>query len=214
MVDIKKFVFSPFQENTYVLVSECKDCWIIDPGCYHKEEKQVLERFIAENKLNPTRLINTHCHLDHVFGNKFVYDAFDLLPEYHQRDEQTMKYASVSADMYGIPGFEESPKAKAYLKEGTVLKLGDHEFEIVFVPGHAPGHIALINHKDKFVIGGDVLFQGSIGRTDLPGGSFDTLVKSIKSQFYILADDYVVHSGHGPETSIGFEKRTNPFIKN
>jgi len=209
---VKKFVFSPFQENTYLLINESNECWILDPGCYFPEEKTELKAFIEENNLNPTRLINTHCHLDHVFGNHFVHETFGLSPEYHKLDEPTMLLAPKAASMYGVPGFMVSPPAKSHLDESMKLSFGKHSFDIVFVPGHAPGHIALIEHNQKIILGGDVLFQRSIGRTDLLGGDHDTLIESIKSKFFTLGNDYLVYSGHGPETTIGEEKKHNPYI--
>ena len=214
MVSIKKFNFSPFQENTYVLYNEEKEAWVIDPGCYDQREKNALKNFIRSEGLNVTRLLNTHCHLDHVFGNRFVSTEFDVLPEYHVLDQPTMDMAKTSADLYGIPGFEESPTAVNHLDENDILKLGSDEFEVRFVPGHAPGHIAFVNHQQKFVIGGDILFHRSIGRTDLPGGNFDQLITSIKSQFYTLPPDFKVYSGHGSETFIEEEIKNNPFTKN
>lgn len=212
MFRIKKFVFSPFQENTYVIYSEQNNAWIIDPGCYYSEEKQELKKFIDSNNLKVQRLLNTHCHLDHVFGNQFVAKTFGLKPEYHKLDEPTMAMAEVSAKMYGVDGFEVSPKADKHLIADTEIELDGNRFEIVFVPGHAPGHIAFINHEQKIVVGGDVLFQRSIGRTDLPGGDFETLLQSIRTHFFILADDFTVYSGHGEETTIGYEKKNNPFL--
>lgn len=213
MISIKKFVFSPFQENTYIIHNQHKNAWIVDPGCYEQREKDALKDFIESNNLSVDRLINTHCHLDHVFGNKFVCDTWNVLPEYHQKDEPTMKMAGVSASMYGIPGFEESPKAESYLKEDTIITLGDDEFELNFCPGHAPGHLVLVHHESKQVLGGDVLFRNSIGRTDLPGGNHEQLLHSIRTQLFTLADDYTVYSGHGEETTIGFEKSNNPFMR-
>ncbi len=213
MLHIKQFEFSPFQENTYVLYSDQKHCWIIDPGCYDSEEKQALVDFITSEGLTPTRLLNTHCHLDHVFGNAFVYAQWGLRPEYHEKDEPTMRMAPISANMYGIPGFENSPSPERYLKETDVLELDGTEVEMRFCPGHAPGHLVFILHEQKDIIGGDVLFNGSIGRTDLPGGDHETLLRSIREQLYVLDDDYVVHSGHGPTTTIGQEKKSNPFMR-
>jgi hydroxyacylglutathione hydrolase len=212
MMRIKKFVFSPFQENSYVVYTDAGNGWIIDPGCYFPEEKEELKNFLTDNKITPTRLLNTHCHLDHIFGNRFVCDTYNLLPEYHSLDLPTLGMAAISAKMYGVNGFEESPKAKSHLDKLTELKLDDQLFRIVFVPGHAPGHVAFIHDKEKLIIGGDVLFRGSIGRTDLPGGSMVTLLQSIKSEFFTLADDFVVYSGHGEETTIGYEKKHNPFL--
>src|SRR5688500_4060091 len=136
MVEIKKFVFSPFQENTYVLLNKQKECWIIDPGCYFREEKNELRDFITDNKLTPTRLINTHCHLDHVFGNKFINDTYGLFPEYHRLDEPTLQMAQAASKMYGIPDYEPSPTAVKHLNEGDKLALGDAVFEVYFLPGH------------------------------------------------------------------------------
>jgi glyoxylase-like metal-dependent hydrolase (beta-lactamase superfamily II) len=213
MVHIRRFEFSPFQENTYVISNEARDCWIIDPGCYDASEKQALKAFIAEEGLTPVRLLNTHCHLDHVFGNAFVCETYGLRPSYHRKDQPTMEMAGLSAKMYGIPGFEPSPNPVEYIDEDEVLTLGGESFELRFCPGHAPGHLVLVHHGQKFVIGGDVLFNGSIGRTDLPGGNHETLLRSIREQLYTLDDDYTVYSGHGPTTTIGKEKKTNPFVR-
>jgi len=210
---IHKFVFSPFQENTYVIEGDGKEAIIIDPGMYYQEEKENLQGFIHQHQLKPVRLINTHCHLDHVFGNAFVYREYGLQPEYHVLDEPTMALAPKSAELYGIPGFDPSPEVLKYLESEQTIKLGNNSFEIRFCPGHAPGHIVLINHEQKIVIGGDVLFKGSIGRTDLPGGNYDQLIESIKSQLFDLQDDFVVYSGHGEETTIGYEKKHNPFLR-
>ncbi|MDP4934846.1 MAG: MBL fold metallo-hydrolase [Salibacteraceae bacterium] len=212
MISIKKFVFSPFQENTYIVYNQHKNAIVVDPGCYENQEKEALKSFIKTEGLTVKKLINTHCHLDHVFGNRFVCDSYQVLPEYHKLDEPTMKMAPISASMYGIPGFEESPKCEEYLMENTVLSLDEDEFELRFCPGHAPGHLVLVNHSQKLVIGGDVLFRASIGRTDLPGGNHQALIDSIKSQLFTLSDDFLVYSGHGPETTIGYEKENNPFL--
>lgn len=212
MISIKKFVFSPFQENTYIVYNQHKNAIVVDPGCYENQEKEALKSFIESEGLTVKKLVNTHCHLDHVFGNRFVCDNYQVLPEYHKLDEPTMKMAPISASMYGIPGFEESPKCTNYLMENTVLSLDEDEFELRFCPGHAPGHLVLVNHAQKLVIGGDVLFRASIGRTDLPGGNHQALINSIKSQLFTLSDDFLVYSGHGPETTIGFEKVNNPFL--
>ncbi|MDP4845483.1 MAG: MBL fold metallo-hydrolase [Salibacteraceae bacterium] len=212
MISIKKFVFSPFQENTYIVYNQHKNAIVVDPGCYENQEKEALKSFIKTEGLTVKKLINTHCHLDHVFGNRFVCDSYQVLPEYHKLDEPTMKMAPISASMYGIPGFEESPKCEEYLMENTVLSLDEDEFELRFCPGHAPGHLVLVNHSQKLVIGGDVLFRASIGRTDLTGGNHQSLIDSIKSQLFTLSDDFLVYSGHGPETTIGYEKENNPFL--
>lgn len=212
MISIKKFVFGPFQENTYVLYSTGHDCWIIDPGCYFPEEQEQLADFIRTNDLYPNRLLNTHCHIDHVFGNRFVCDLYDLHPEYHLLEEPVLNMALRSANLYNLQGFEESPTAARHLVEKEKLKFEDEEFEVIFVPGHSPGHVAFLNKKEKYIISGDVLFRGSIGRTDLPGGNFEVLMQSIEDNILTLHPETVVYSGHGPETRVGEEMRFNAFL--
>lgn len=212
MLTIQKFTFSPFSENTYVLLNEEKQAIIIDPGCFEAWEEEELQNFIENSQLNVSRLLNTHAHIDHVFGNKFCADKWKLKLELHEKDIPTLKRMPAAAELWGIKGYKESPMPELFLTEGQKIILGKDELEIVFVPGHAPGHVAFISHAQKFVIGGDVLFEGSIGRTDLPGGSLEILMQSIKNKFLILPDDYVVYSGHGGETTIGRERKTNPFI--
>lgn len=209
---IKSFVFSPFQENTYVITNNTNDCLIIDPGCYEKNEKAELKDFIENNNLKPVKLINTHCHIDHIFGNKFVFDQWGLQPIIHKDDLFLLEGLEKVAQMYGIPNVDNSPLPVSYMDEGDLVEFGEVTFEIIHVPGHAPGHVALIHHASKSVISGDVLFNGSIGRTDLPGGDFDTLIASIKNKMFALEDDYTVYSGHGSTTTIGNEKKTNPFL--
>ena len=213
MIRIRKFVFNPFQENTYILFDDTKECIIIDPGCFENFEKEQLTDFVKENELNPVKLINTHCHIDHVLGNAFVAKKWNLNLEMHKADLSILLSVSNYAHLYGLEAYEISPEPKRFLDEGDTITFGNSELNILFVPGHAPGHLAFVSHKQKFVIGGDVLFNGSIGRTDLPGGSFEILEKSIKEKMYKLDDDYTVYCGHGPETTIGQEKRTNPFVK-
>lgn len=211
-MQLKSFIFSPFSENTYVLYDETKECVIVDPGCYDDFERNELKQFIAENDLKPVKLLNTHCHLDHVFGNAFVMKEWGLDLIIHPEDLITLKWAKQVATQYGLE-MEESPEPSEYYDMANGYRFGNTELELRFCPGHAPGHIALIHHDTKTIIGGDVLFQGSIGRTDLPGGDFETLKKSIEEQFYTLPDDYLVYSGHGPETSIGLEKKQNAFVR-
>lgn len=213
MTLVAKFTFNPFQENTYVLHDETKECIIIDPGCYTQVERDELKRFIDDNGLKPVRLINTHCHLDHVFGNKFVADTYQLSLEIHKGEVPVLDSLQEVCMKYGIPLPQPSPAAGGFLKEGEVLEFGNSRLDILFTPGHSPASISFFCKESKFVIGGDVLFYGSIGRTDLPGGNFETLIDSIKTQFFPLGDDVKVYSGHGPDTSIGFEKSNNPFLQ-
>lgn len=210
MIKVKSFTFNPFQENTYVLYDESKSCVIIDPGCYELSEKETLTSFINSEALKVEKLINTHCHIDHVLGNKFVKDTYGVELYIHKNDEVVLKAVETYAPNYGFPQFE-STEADIFLEEGESLTFGNSSLDILYVPGHAPGHIALVSNDDHFCIAGDVLFRGSIGRTDLPGGDFDTLIKSIHEKMFKLADQTLIYCGHGPTTTIGEEKTSNPF---
>ncbi|MEO1049602.1 MAG: MBL fold metallo-hydrolase [Bacteroidota bacterium] len=210
MIEVKSFVFNPFMENTYVLYDETKECIIIDPGCYEDHEKQELSSFIASKELKVSKLINTHCHIDHVFGNHYVKQTYDVELFIHQSDEATLKSVEVYAPNYGFMDYEPT-EAEHFLDEGDQVSFGNSTLDMFFVPGHAPGHLAFYNKDQKICIGGDVLFQRSIGRTDLPGGDHDTLIESIHNKMFSLDDDFVVYTGHGPTTTIGEEKRHNPF---
>ena len=212
MIKIKTFAFNPFQENTYLLFDETGECAIIDPGCYDDFEEKELTAFIEEKKLKPVKLLNTHCHIDHIFGNKFISDKYKLGLEIHKLDLVVLKRAEDACKLYGIPGYEVSPEPEKFIDEGDEIFFGKSKLEILFVPGHAPGHIAFVNKEQRFIIGGDVLFYGSIGRTDFPGCDHDALIRSIKNKFYTLGDDFQVMPGHGPDTNIGFEKKNNPFV--
>ena len=211
MTQVASFTFNPFQENTYVLYDETKECIIIDPGCYTNVEKEELVQFIEQNDLMPKRLINTHCHIDHVLGNKYIAEKYQLALEIHEGEIPVLAALQQTATMYGI-AVEPSPQPRKFLKEGDEFSFGNTQLEILFTPGHSPASISFFCKKEKFLIAGDVLFYGSIGRTDLPGGNFNTLISSIKNKFYPLGDEVKVYSGHGPSTSIGFEKQTNPWL--
>jgi hydroxyacylglutathione hydrolase len=204
--------FNQFQENTYLLHDDTNKCIVIDPGCYDQRERDQLKKYIEDNKLEVVRLLNTHCHIDHVLGNKFVADTYKVPLEIHPEDEQTLRSVPAYAPVYGFPMYAEQ-LAEKYLHQGDTIKFGNSELEVIFAPGHAPGHVVFYNRKEKILIGGDVLFQGSIGRTDLPGGDFDTLINSIKTQLFTLPDEVTVYPGHGPETTIGYEKKYNPFLQ-
>lgn len=204
--------FNPFQENTYLLHDETNECVVVDPGCYEKSEREELKKFIEDNNLKVVRLLNTHCHIDHVLGNKFVADTYGVPLEIHPDDEQTLRSVPAYAPAYGFPMYAEQLPEK-FFNEGDKIRFGNTELDVLFAPGHAPGHVVFYNSKEKVVIGGDVLFQGSIGRTDLPGGNFDTLINSIRTKLFALPDEVTVYPGHGPETTIGYEKKYNPFLK-
>lgn len=207
------FVFNPFQENTYLIHDDTNECIIIDPGCYTKEEKKILDDFIDAKALKPVRLINTHCHIDHVFGNHYVAEKYGLELEIHKGEIPVLEALPMVAQMYGIPLFDPVMKATKFLDENDVIKFGNTELKILFTPGHSPASISFYNEQEGYVIGGDVLFQGSIGRTDLPGGDFNTLINSIKKNFMNLPVDTKVYSGHGPSTTVGFEAIHNPFLQ-
>lgn len=211
MLSVQKFTFNPIQENTYILFAENGDCCIIDPGCYYKHEQEALSHFITSNNLNPVYLLNTHCHLDHVFGNKYVSEKWKLPLYLHEIEKLVLSFAPKSADMYGLP-FDNYTGEMKWLKAGEIITIDGNELKVLFTPGHSPGSVSFYDEKDGFVICGDVLFSGSIGRTDLPGGSFDVLEHSIKTQLYTLPDTTKVYSGHGGGTSIGHEKRNNPYV--
>ncbi len=211
MLKIKSFVFSPIQENTYLLYNGFNDCLVIDPGCYFPEEKEELQAFITQSALQPRMLLNTHCHLDHVFGNKFVAETYNLTLQLHEKEKKLLDYAPTSGLMYNMP-FDNYAGRLIFLKEGDMIKLGEDELKVIEAPGHSPGHICFYCAKQNFLISGDVLFNRSIGRTDLPGGDHQTLIKNIKEKLFGLPDITKVYSGHGPETNIGDEKKYNPFL--
>lgn len=210
MLQIQSFVFNPFQENTYVLYDETGECVVIDPGCYEAEERYELESFISDNKLSVKYLLNTHCHIDHVLGNYFVKEKYKVKFLMHQKDEQVLRAVKVYAPNYGLTQYHEALPDE-FVEENQVITFGTQKLKVLFVPGHAPGHIAFYEESAGCVIGGDVLFYNSIGRTDLPGGNYETLIESIHKKLFTLPDNVVVYPGHGPETTVGFEKRTNPF---
>ncbi len=212
MINVHYFAFGPFQENTYVLWDETKECVIIDPGNTTTSENKKLSDFISQNNLNVKRLILTHAHIDHINGNKYVFDTYGLLPEVNEKDLYFVEKHTQSANMYGIE-VEQSPMPKAFINEGDVIRFGNSALQTLHTPGHSPGSITFYNKEDGFIIGGDVLFYGSIGRSDLPMGNHDTLIKSIKEKLFPLGDDMKVYSGHGMPTSIGFERMNNPFLQ-
>ena len=211
MISIKQFTFSPVQENTYVLFNEQKQAIIIDPGCYYKNEKEELSNYINNQNLKVVQLINTHCHLDHIFGNKWVYETYALELFIHKNEEVVLAFGPQSGQMWGLP-FDNYEGPLHFLTEGDTLNLGEDKLKIILAPGHSPGSICFYCEEQKFIIAGDVLFRDSIGRTDLPLGDHNTLLQSIRQQLFTLPDDVVVYPGHGPSTTIGYEKMHNPFL--
>jgi hydroxyacylglutathione hydrolase len=211
MIKVHKLTFNPFQENTYILSDETHEAVIIDPGCYDRSEQAHLADYIQKNGLKPVKLVNTHCHLDHVLGNYFVAKTYGLELGIHKADLPTLHNFERAAAMYGFTGYQLSPEPAYFMDETQTLDFGNSSLEILFGPGHAPGHIAFFSASDKFVINGDILFRGSFGRVDLPGGSLSILKKTILETMFALPDDTLVYCGHGPETIIGEEKRSNPI---
>lgn len=212
MLTVQPFTFNPVQENTYVVYNEKCDCCIIDPGCYFASEEQELKGFIEQNGLKPVLLLNTHCHLDHIFGNRFVQKTYGLTLHISKLEKPVLDHGPASGQLWQMP-FDNYDGELTYIDEGQVIRIGDEVLDIFFTPGHSPGSLTFYSRPHKFVISGDVLFQGSVGRTDLPGGDFKTLEESIKTKLYTLPEDVVVYPGHGESTTIGDEMKTNPFVK-
>lgn len=211
MINIEIFTFNAFSENTYLLYDESKECVIIDPGFYDQHEQLELQQYIQINGLKVVRLINTHCHIDHVLGVEFVKRTYKVGLETSKGEEAVLKAVETYADVYGFPKYERTT-VDSYLKEGDVVTFGNNsQLKVISAPGHSPDHIVFYAEKEGFVIGGDVLFKQSIGRTDLPGGDFDTLIKNIHTKLFTLPNTVEVYPGHGPSTTIGFEKTNNTY---
>jgi glyoxylase-like metal-dependent hydrolase (beta-lactamase superfamily II) len=211
MIKIHTLVFNAFQVNTYILSDETGESIVIDAACYSQNEKDVFDQFIANNQLKPVKALNTHCHVDHVLGNKHVAEKYHIPLEVNQNDLSLL----ATADKHGIVfGFhvEEQPVIKEYLAEDKDITFGNSSLKVFHVPGHSPGSVAFYSPEGKFVIVGDVLFKGSIGRTDLPGGNYDQLIDSIYKKLMTLPPDTVVFPGHGPSTTIHEEALSNPFL--
>ncbi len=209
---IKSFTFNPVQENTYILYNERGNCLIIDPGCYFDSEVDQLVTFIGDKTLKPVALINTHCHLDHVFGNRKIAEKYNLILSIHKLEKPVLDYAPTSGLMYDLP-FDNYAGEINWIREGDIIELDSDQLECIHVPGHSPGSLCFYCKSQDFIIGGDVLFQNSIGRYDLPGGDGESLIKNIKEKLFILPDKTKVYPGHGPSTTIGDEKRNNPFLR-
>ena len=211
MLTVKRFIFNPIQENTYVVYNGKDACAVIDPGCYFTEEKESLAFWLKESHLHPNFLLNTHCHLDHVFGNKWVAEQYLLELQMGEKELWTFRFAPESGMRWSMP-FENYEGNIIFLKDGDQILLGEDSLEVLFTPGHSVGHIAFYNRKHGFVISGDLLFRMGIGRSDLPGGDAALLLKSIRQKLMVLPDDTIVYPGHGEPTTIGYEKENNPFL--
>ncbi len=213
MADVLSLTFNAFQENTYVVYDETGECIIFDPGNSNAGEDQRLAAAIAGAGLTPVKLINTHCHLDHVFGNRYVAETYKLALGIHEGELPLLEAAPQISEAYGWPKPEPSPTPGYFIEQGDTITFGNTVLLALFTPGHSPASLCFYCEKDAFVIAGDVLFYGSIGRTDLPGGDYDTLINSVKKQLFTLPDNVKVWPGHGPGTTIGFEKQNNPFFQ-
>lgn len=211
MLTVHHFEFSPITENTYILFNEGGECLIIDPGCYDQREEIQLKSYITENHLQPRMLLNTHCHLDHVFGNRFVSETWNLELHLHTDEKIVLDYAPEAGRRWNLP-FQNYQGPLHFIRGGDRITLGTDELVVIEAPGHSPGHVCFYCEKQQFLIGGDVLFRNSIGRTDLPGGNHAQLLKSIRTQLFTLPDTVRVYPGHGGSTTIGYEKRHNPFL--
>lgn len=211
MIKVDYFTFNPFAENTYVLSNEKGDALIIDPGCYFSEEENTLQDFIQKNGLKPVQLLDTHCHIDHVFGNEWVKKTYGLELFIHAGEQKVLEYAPIAGNLYGLH-FTNYKGRIHHLNEGEEIRLGDDRLQILLTPGHSPASVCFYCEGQNVLIGGDVLFYESIGRFDLPGGNEEQLYKSIRETLYVLPDETTVYPGHGEPTTIGHEKKYNPFV--
>lgn len=211
MISIKMFTFNAIRENTYILYDESGECIIIDPGCYEGFEQNELVSFISDENLTPVLLLNTHCHLDHVFGNKFVFQQYGLLPVCHELELAILHAIPSYAPAMGFE-YEISPEPRQFIEEFDEISFGNSTLMVIFNPGHSPGSVSFYSKADKLLICGDALFFESIGRTDLPGGDSETLLKSISGKLFLLDKATRVFPGHGRDTTIAHEIEFNPFF--
>lgn len=211
MIQIEVMPFNPFQTNTYILHDETGECVIIDPSCYEKHEQKQLSDFIKEKKLKPVALLNTHCHIDHILGNNYVAKKYRLKPMTHR---DSMIFLENSREYGRSFGFDvDRPiMPQRFLENGDEVNFGKQKLKAIHAPGHAAGSLCYYHEPSGSLFAGDVLFQNSIGRTDLPTGDHDTLIKSILQNLLTLPEDVTVYPGHGPSTNIGYEKKTNPYL--
>ena len=212
MITVKSFVFNSFSEYTYVIFNEKNDAFIIDPGNFSDQENETVRKFVSENNLKVKNILLTHAHIDHVLGLQEIYNQFKVPVLLHEIEKEILDRNPMDANRFGF-FFKPFEGEIQYLKEGETIDLGEEKFKILHVPGHSPGHFAFYHEPQKFVISGDVLFEGSIGRTDLYKGNYEQLINSIKTKLFVLEDETKVYNGHGNPTTIGFEKMYNPFFR-
>lgn len=213
MITVNQFVFNPFQENTFVLFDETKEAVIVDPGCYSVNEQNALTNFVRENGLKVIYTLNTHCHVDHILGIDFAKETFGAKSIAHAEDQLLLQTAVQHAMAFGL-ALESAPSIDTTVEHGDTITFGNSALQVIHTPGHSLGGICFYHAQQKMLFAGDTLFRGSIGRTDLPGGDFDTIIESIAQRLLVLPDDVTVYSGHGDSSTIGFEKVKNPFLSN
>lgn len=212
MLTIKKLVFNPFGENTYIVWDKSKEAAIIDPGMMSDYENSAVLKFVTDNQLNLRHLINTHAHIDHIAGNGFIKRTFGLESECNKADEYLAKHVCEQAQMFGLRYNGNPLSIDIHLNDNDTIKIGDESLSVIYVPGHTKGHIALYSQQSDCVFTGDALFRQSIGRTDLPGGDYATLIRSITGRLMNLPETTTIYPGHGENSTIGFEKTNNPYI--
>lgn len=212
MIQIKAFYFNDLRECSYVLWDQTGECVFIDPGCYSESEKERLVKFVEANSLKPVKLLNTHGHFDHIMGNAFVAGKWNLETYIHASDKPHLARAQQYREMFGYK-IEQPPLNTVDVTDGSEVKFGESTLKVIHTPGHTKGGVCYYSESDKFVITGDSLFSGSIGRTDLPGGDYEELMESLLEKILKLGEDYTVYPGHGPATTIGHEIATNPFLR-
>lgn len=211
---VRSFEFNPVSENTYVAYDETKECVIIDAGCFYPDEKADLFNFITDNDLIVKHVLNTHLHFDHVFGLNFVEQQFHMKTEAHKADEILLQQMPKQLQMFGFKDTDaQVPSIGHYLNENDVVTFGNQRMVVLHIPGHSPGSVVFYNQNAGCVFVGDVLFRGSVGRSDLIGGDHNLLIKGIKQKLLPLPGDTVVYPGHGPVTTIAFESQNNPYLK-
>lgn len=211
MLELRAFTFNAFSENTYLILNGQKDCWIVDPGMNDERETNAFLNYLQQEELRPVSIINTHTHIDHILGVQALKDAYGIPFGMHKAETLVLQGAKGSAMLFGLT-LPVTPQPDFFIQEGTTIALGDDLLEVRLVPGHSPGSIAFYYKEGQWAISGDALFAGSIGRTDLPGGDFDTLIRSIRAQLFTLPDETTIYPGHGGPTTIGREKAGNPFL--
>lgn len=208
---IQSFVFNPFYENTYIISDDEGISFVVDPGCYEEHEREEISDYIETNKLHIVGVYNTHCHIDHVLGNYFIKSKYSVPVHIPVDEQEVLRSVAVYAPSWGITGFDDHQADKLIPNEG-IIEIGQLSFEIIHSPGHSPGHLAYYHRDSNVVIAGDIIFRDSIGRTDLPGGNHEQLLQNIRTKIFTLPDETKIYSGHGPSTTVAYERANNPFF--